>query len=374
MYVPSNLKIAEQFCIKGQPISIKEFGSGHINDTYRILTDVIDGPEYLLQRINNFVFKDVDILMNNIQKVTEHLHQKLSDDPDIQQKVLTVIPTRDGKLYFVDEADNYWRLMILIKNTRSYDIVETQSQAEEGGRAFGNFQALLADMNPSEIDFTIPNFCNIDFRLQNFHLALDQDIANRKKDVKEEINYIIKREDKMNSILEMAARGELPLRITHNDTKFNNVLLDQNDQAQCVIDLDTVMPGYVAYDFGDAIRTIINRAAEDEADTSTIQLNIPLFKAYTKGYFEAAHGFLTVKEVDSLLQGVLLFPYMQSVRFLTDYLEGDKYYKIQHEAHNLQRTRAQLKLAYEIELHRSELEDIITVEAAKYSLLADKVK
>lgn len=366
-----NLKIAEQFDIKGQPISIKEFGSGHINDTYRVTTDLAEGPEYLLQRINNYVFKDVDVLMDNILKVTEHLHEKLKGTPEVEQKVLTIIPTKGGELYYVDEANNYWRLMILIRNTRSYDIVENQSQAEEGGRAFGNFQALLADMDPSTIDYTIPDFCNIEYRLSNFHVALDQDVAGRKKEVGEEVDYILKRENTMNSIRAMAARGELPLRITHNDTKFNNVLLDENGQAQCVIDLDTVMPGYVAYDFGDAIRTIINRAAEDEADTSKIQLNIPLFEAYTKGYFESAHRFLTTKEVDSLLHGVLLFPYMQSVRFLTDYLEGDVYYKVQHEGHNLQRTRAQLKLAHEVELHQDELEKIIHTEAAKYSLLAE---
>lgn len=369
MGINSNLKIAEHFNIQGTPISIDEFGSGHINDTYQILTDQADGPAYLLQRINNYVFKDVDVLMNNIKKVTEHLQSKMHDT-DTSQKVLTIIPTKDNKLYYVDDADNYWRLMILINNTRSYDILETESQAEEGGRAFGNFQALLADLDPTEIDYTIPDFCNIEFRLKNFHKALEKDAVNRKKDVKDEIKYIVDRETKMNTILQMASRGELPLRITHNDTKFNNILLDQNDKAQCVIDLDTVMPGYVAYDFGDAIRTIINRAAEDEADLSKIQLNIPLFKAYTKGYLETAHQFLTDNEVDSLLQGALLFPYMQSVRFLTDYLEGDIYYKTQHPEHNLQRTRAQLKLAFEVESQQHILGEIIQSEAAKYNLVS----
>lgn len=371
MGIDSNLKIAEHFKIQGSPISIKEFGSGHINDTYRILTDQVDGPAYLLQRINNYVFKDVDVLMNNIKKVTEHLQSKMLDSADTSQQVLTIIPTKDNKLYYVDDADNYWRLMILIDNTRSYDILETESQAEEGGRAFGNFQALLADLDPSEIDYTIPDFCNIEFRLDNFHKALEKDLVNRKKDVKTEIEYIVDRETKMNTILRMAARGELPLRVTHNDTKFNNVLLDQDDKAQCVIDLDTVMPGYVAYDFGDAIRTIINKAAEDEADLSKIQLNIPLFKAYTKGYLETAHQFLTDYEVNSLLQGALLFPYMQSVRFLTDYLEGDIYYKTQHPEHNLQRTRAQLKLAFEVESQQDKLGEIIQAEAAKYSLISN---
>jgi hypothetical protein len=166
----------------------------------------------------------------------------------------------------------------------------------------------------------------------------------------------------------MAERKEIPLRITHNDTKFNNVLLNDQDQAKCVIDLDTVMPGYVAYDYGDAIRTIINRTAEDEADLEKITLNIPLFKAYTEGYFEQAKDFLTSNEVKSLIEGVLLFPYMQAVRFLTDYIQGDTYYKIQHPEHNLQRTRAQIKLVKEIEKHIDELENIIEEAAVKYSL------
>lgn len=371
MGISSNLKIVEQFNIKGTATSIEEFGSGHINDTYRIATDLADEPEYLLQRINNYVFKDVDVLMNNIQKVTEHLQQKMKHLPNTEGKVLTIIPTRNKKLYYLDEENNYWRLMILIGNTRSYDILETESQAKEGGRAFGDFQALLADLDPHELDYTIPNFCNIEFRLQNFHKALKEDSANRKKDIEAEIKYILDRENAMNTILQMGERGELPLRITHNDTKFNNVLLDQNDRAQCVIDLDTVMPGYVAYDFGDAIRTIINTAAEDEADLSKIQLNVPLFQAYTKGYLETAHQFLTSNEVDSLLQGALLFPYMQSVRFLTDYLEGDVYYKIQHPLHNLQRTRAQLKLAFEIESQQTTLKEIIQSEAGKYNLISE---
>src|SRR5690606_15994199 len=197
---------------------------------------------------------------------------------------------------------------------------------------------------------------------------LDADAVGRKGDVQEEINFILTRENEMNTILDMAKRGEISIRITHNDTKFNNVLLDENDRAQCVIDLDTVMPGYIAYDFGDAIRTIINKAAEDEADLTKIVLNIPLFEAYTKGYFEEASEFLTEKEVESLIEGVLLFPYMQAVRFLTDYLEGDTYYKIHHPEHNLQRTRAQIKLVEEIEEHVDELKSIIEKIASAYPL------
>src|SRR5690606_22619682 len=221
-------------------------------------------------------------------------------------------------------------------------------------------------LDSNKLKYTIPNFCNIDYRLENFHQAIQQNKALRKDEVQEEIEYIVQREAQMRAILQMAERGEIPLRITHNDTKFNNILLDENDKALCVIDLDTVMPGYVAYDFGDAIRTIINHAAEDEPDLSKITLNIPLFTAYTDGYFENAHHFLSTHEIRSLIEGVLLFPYMQAVRFLTDYLDGDIYYKVQHKTHNLQRTRAQLSLAFEVENRREELNDIIHTMAAKH--------
>jgi len=367
---PSLLHIASKFNIQGNPITAKEFGSGHINDTYRICTDNSEEPDYLLQRINHHVFKNVDVLMKNIQIVTEHLKDKIRGlgSENVDKKVLTLIPTIDNQLYFLDDQKNYWRTFILIDQTKSYDIVENDSQAKEGGKAFGEFQSQLADLDSSKINYTIPDFCNIEFRLKNFHAALETDVVLRKASVQEEIDYILQRENKMNTILQMGARGELPLRITHNDTKFNNVLLDENDKAQCVIDLDTVMPGFVAYDFGDAIRTIINRAAEDEADLSKITLNIPLFKAYTEGYLEAAKQFITQKEIESLLEGALLFPYMQAVRFLTDYLEGDTYYKIHHDQHNLQRTRAQLKLAFEVESHQEELKNIINTTAANYSI------
>lgn len=362
------LKIANNFSIKGNPVSAKRVGSGHINDTFQIYTDSLHEPNYLLQRINHYVFKDVEALMQNILIVTEHIRAKLIEQgaSEIDKKVLTVVPTKDKKLYYIDENSDYWRVYILIDPIQSYDVLETEHQAGEGGRAFGRFQEQLTDLDSNKLKYTIPDFCNIDYRLKNFHQAMQQNTALRRDKVQEEIEYIVQREDQMRTILQMAERGEIPLRITHNDTKFNNILLDKNDRALCVIDLDTVMPGYVAYDFGDAIRTIINHAAEDEAVLSKITLNIPLFSAYTDGYFENARHFLTFHEIESLIEGVLLFPYMQAVRFLTDYLDGDVYYKVQHKKHNLERTRAQLKLAFEVETHREELNDIIHAMANKH--------
>lgn len=366
--VSSILEIAENFCIEGNPVAFKAVGSGHINDTFQIFTDKPHQPNYLLQRINHYVFKDVEALMQNIQIVTEHIRTKLiAEEADVVDKrVLTVIPARDRSLYYRDENTDYWRAYILIEPTKSYDVLETEHQAKEGGKAFGRFQGQLTDLDSNKLKYTIPNFCNIDYRLENFHQAIQQNKALRKDEVQEEIEYIVQREAQMRAILQMAECGEIPLRITHNDTKFNNILLDENDKALCVIDLDTVMPGYVAYDFGDAIRTIINHAAEDEPDLSKITLNIPLFTAYTDGYFENAHHFLSTHEIRSLIEGVLLFPYMQAVRFLTDYLDGDIYYKVQHKTHNLQRTRAQLSLAFEVENRREELNDIIHTMAAKH--------
>ncbi len=367
----SRLTIASQFKIKGKPLTISSFGSGHINDTYRIATDATgEGKqEYVLQRINHQVFKNIDHLMSNISLVTSHLHQKrISANISDINTVLTPVTTLTEELYFQDEAGDYWRIYNLIDGAKSYDIVENKQQAKEVGKAFGKFQALLSDLDANKLYEVIPNFCHIGSRLADFHIALKNDASKRKESIKEEIDFIHEREKNMNAILEMAERNEIPLRVTHNDTKFNNVLLDSNDQAKCVIDLDTVMPGYVAYDYGDAIRTIINRAAEDEPNLEKIALNIPLFKAYTEGYFEQASQFLTHKEVKSLIKGVLLFPYMQAVRFLTDYLQGDTYYKIQHAEHNLQRTRAQIKLVKEIEKHIDELEAIIEQAAIKYPL------
>jgi len=365
----SKFAVVAHFKINGNPVRIEPFGSGHINDTYRVQTDA-GSQDYLLQRINNHVFKNVDQLMQNIQRVTEHLWNKAvqMNVAEPHKAVLKLIPTEDDQLFYKDEDEKYWRVFHLIDQTKSYDIVENAQQAAEGGRAFGRFQAMLSDMDSSLIHESIPNFCHIGSRLTNFHKAINADVAKRKEKVKKEIDFILARENRMNTILDMASRGEISIRITHNDTKFNNVLLDEKDRAQCVIDLDTVMPGYVAYDFGDAIRTIINKAAEDEADLTKIVLNIPLFEAYTKGYFEEASEFLTEKEVESLIEGVLLFPYMQAVRFLTDYLEGDTYYKIHHPEHNLQRTRAQIKLVEEIEEHVDELKSIIEKIASAYPL------
>jgi len=352
------LSAASHFDIKGAIIHIERFGSGHINDTYRVKTG---GKSYLFQRINDQIFADVTGLMENTRVVLNHLKQKLAHlgEEQVEKSTLTLIPTHEGKWYYQDEDDNFWRMFILLEGTKSYDIVETEAQAYAGGKAFGKFQKQLSDLDPGKLVEILPNFHNLDFRMHNLRSAIEDNAAGRVNEVADILDYVMEREERMRTILRMGNNGDLPLRITHNDTKFNNVLLDEQDRVQCVIDLDTVMPGYVAYDFGDAIRTIINSAAEDEPDTTKITLNIPLFRAYTQGYMSEAGDFLTEKETTSLLHGVFLLPFMQAVRFLTDYLNGDTYYKIHYPTHNLVRTRAQLKLVQEMEGHRDELAAIL---------------
>jgi Ser/Thr protein kinase RdoA (MazF antagonist) len=353
--------LISEFRIDAGIASVKPFGSGHINDTYRLVNKDANGHDYLLQRINHHVFKDVPLLMNNLVNVTSHLRKKLAALPlhHLDKSVLTIVETQEGLPYYKDKSGNYWRLFYFLKGTKSYDMVTTEKQAFEGGKAFGRFQALLADLNPHLIKDTIPDFHNIEYRLGNLLRSIEIDKKRRVKNAKAEIDFILDRSDAMDEILRLGRNDTLPLRIVHNDTKFNNVLLDSEDHAQCVIDLDTVMPGYVAYDFGDSIRTIINTAAEDEANLDLIGLNIPLFEAYTKGYLQESVGFLTQSEIDSLIKGVMLLPYIQAVRFLTDYLDGDVYFKVQSPEHNLQRTRAQLTLVKKLEENQDTLKQTI---------------
>lgn len=353
-------EILTHFNIDGEVLEVKPFGSGHINDTFLVKTT--GKKNFLLQKINHFVFKDIEGLMNNMVFITSHLKQKVKETGDPDKEVLTLVKCNDGKYYCQDAQGYYWRMTWFLNDTTSYDVVTTKQQAYQGGVAFGRFQYLLCDMYPGVLVEIIPDFLNIEKRLNDLYAAIDNNTANRLESVSPELEYLLGRAGTMKEITEMGKAGILPLRITHNDTKFNNILLDKDNNIQCVIDLDTVMPGYVAYDFGDAIRSIINTAAEDEKDPDKIKLNIPLFTEFTKGYLSQTISFLTEAELKSLIKGVMLLPYMQAVRFLTDYLNGDIYYKIHFAGHNLQRTRAQMQLLKMLELHREELRSIIQSE------------
>lgn len=352
--------VISSFFTEGEYYEFELYGSGHINESFYVKSKEEGRPDYLLQRINHHIFKDVPGLMSNIKLVTDHLKNKLKDRPEsnIDNEVLTLVPAKNGQYHTIDAEGNYWRMYIFL-DTNRYDVLETAQQAYEGGRAFGKFQAMLSDMDANLLVESIPQFHHIQMRLNRFNKAVEEDVAGRVKSVQAEIEFIQQRAERMKSILDTSDGSELPVRIIHNDTKFNNVLLDKEDRAQCVIDLDTVMPGYVAFDFGDAIRTIINTAPEDEEHLDKIQLNIPLFEAYTRGYLKEADFFLSQAEIDSLLKGALLIPYEQIVRFLTDYLEGDTYYKIHFPDHNLQRTRAQIELLKKLEDKYDTLEEIV---------------
>ncbi|HNR42943.1 MAG TPA: aminoglycoside phosphotransferase family protein [Bacteroidales bacterium] len=337
------------------------YGSGHIHDTFRVETAEADRDDYILQRLNNRVFKNIPNLQNNIERVTEHLHKKYLEIPgsDVKRECLTLIPSRNGKSWIQDEEGKFWRMYIFISDHRSYDIVDSPDKAFQGGKAIGKFQAMLSDLPGDPLHDTIPYFHDIEKRLETFDRIRKANPAGRVEAAGDEIKFALSRAEEMKIILQLGREGKIPLRITHNDTKFNNILLDQNDKALCVIDLDTVMPGYVHYDFGDAIRTAANVAAEDEKDLSKVAMDIGLFKAYAEGYLSETRETLNSTEKEYLAFAPRLITYTIALRFLTDYIDGDNYFKIHHTHHNLQRARAQFRLVESMEEQYPEMQKII---------------
>ncbi len=354
-------EIFNSFTPEGTFLSGEPYGSGHIHDTFRIETAEKDKDDYILQRLNNNIFKNIPGLQNNIERVTIHLRNKLSKIPgaNIKRECLQLIPAKDGKSWILDKNGSYWRMYIFIANHRSYDIVDTPDKAYEGGKAIGRFQAMLADLPGEPLHDTIPFFHDIQKRLETFYSKVKEDPAGRTGNVSSEIDFVLKRAEEMKIILKLGSEGKIPLRITHNDTKFNNILLDENDKALCVIDLDTVMPGYVHYDFGDAIRTAANIAAEDEKELSKVKMDINLFEAYSSGYLSETRKTLNHVEKEYLAFAPRLITFTIALRFLTDYIDGDHYFKIHHEHHNLQRARAQFRLVESMEEQYGEMRRII---------------
>ncbi|HUS87212.1 MAG TPA: aminoglycoside phosphotransferase family protein [Bacteroidales bacterium] len=342
---------------EGQP-----FGSGHIHDTFLIRTIEDNRDDYILQRLNNNVFRDIPSMQDNIGRVTEHIRCKLmaQGKRDLKRECLTPVPALDGKNYLTDDSGAFWRIYIFISDHRSYDIVDNPDKAYQGGKAIGRFQALLSDLPPPPLHETIPFFHNVEKRLTLLHDMIKSDPAGRVKEVVNEIGFIEEREDKMKIILQLGEAGRIPVRITHNDTKFNNVLFDSDDRALCIIDLDTVMPGYVHYDFGDAIRTAANTASEDEVDLSLVGMDIALYSSFARGYLEETIQTLNSTEVEHLAFSPQLITYIMGLRFLTDYIDGDRYFRIHHKHHNLQRAKAQFKLVESMESQYPEMKRIIT--------------
>lgn len=349
------LAILSRFPLEGKVISVEPFGNGHINDTLKVTTD--DGEAgYILQRINHHIFTNVDMLQQNIYVVTNHIRKKLEEkgETDINRKVLTFIPTKENKLYYFD-GENYWRVCLMIPRSKSYEEV-TPEKSYEAGLAFGDFQSMLADIPEGTLGETIPNFHNMEFRLQQFRDAIQADPVGRLVEVKELVDEIERRAETMCIQEELYREGKLRKRVNHCDTKVNNILFDEEGKVLCVIDLDTVMPGFVLSDIGDFIRTGANTGAEDDKNPDNVGVNMPIFEAYAKGYMEKAKSFLTPLEISMLPYGGRLLTYMQTVRFFTDYINGDTYYKIHYPEHNLIRTKAQFKLLQSLEDHAAEMD------------------
>ncbi|MBO7099920.1 MAG: aminoglycoside phosphotransferase family protein [Bacteroidaceae bacterium] len=354
--------IVAKFAIRGNVSEIKPLGEGLINDTYKVKTAEADQPDYVLQRVNDAVFPDVDMVMRNIDAVTTHIRRKLEEksETDIDRKVLTFIPLKDDskKLYAKVEG-KYWRIMIFIPDAITKQAVNPES-SRAAGKAFGNFQAMLADI-PVQLGETIKDFHNMEFRLQQLREVIAADPVGRVSEpqVQHMLKEIDARAEEMCKAERMGREGILPKRVCHCDTKVNNMMFDKNDNVLCVIDLDTVMPNFIFSDYGDFLRTGANVVAEDCPDMDKVQFNVEIFKAFTEGYLSSASSFLTPVEIENLPYAVKLFPYMQCVRFLWDYLSGDKYWKCQYPEHNFVRANNQLHLLLSIEAHEEEMNAFI---------------
>ncbi len=354
-------EITNKFKINGTPSEVSPIGSGHINDSYLITTTPDTAPDYVLQRINHQIFKDIPGLMNNIELVTRHIRRQLDGNKVNRQsmQVLEIIPTLEGSLFFTDPSGNFWRLYYHIPESHSYDRVENRKLALEGGRAFGLFQSLTADIPPDSLKETIPRFHDISWRLEQFEEAVQRDAINRAGTLIHEIGFVRTHSEEMHAIHKLGSRGDIPLRVTHNDTKFNNILFNEKNKAICIVDLDTVMPGYALYDFGDAIRTGANTGDEDDAKLDNVSIDLELFAAYAKGFLEIAGPALTRNEIDHLAFSAKFMTFIIGLRFFTDHINGDTYYKVRFPGHNLQRARAQFKLLESMEKEFEKMNEII---------------
>jgi len=349
--------IARQFQISGDYMEAAPYGSGHINDTYCVIFDQ-GGTRvrYIFQRINHNVFKTPGALMENVQRVTTHLAAKACGFSDTSRRVLTLMPSRDGRAWHVDAGGNHWRAYVFIEKARTYDSVESDKQAFQAAKAFGQFQKLLADLPSPRLHDTIPDFHHTPRRFAALEKAIASDSANRAQLAKPEIEFALRHKALCSVLLD----GNLPERVTHNDTKFNNVMLDDTTgEGICVIDLDTVMPGLALYDFGDMVRTTTSPAKEDERDLSKVKMQFPMFEALARGYLSTAAEFLTPAEKKLLPVSGKLITFEIGIRFLTDFLAGDVYFKVHREGHNLDRCRTQFKLVESIEQQEADMHNLV---------------
>jgi hypothetical protein len=343
-----HLSVLNNFDLLSTPLSANSWGEGHIHDTF--LVETIDHhPDYILQKINHNVFRNIPGMMANIEAVTKHIRSRLTrlpgHNPDMES--LTLVYTKTGASFYFDENEEYWRMYVFIPDTFSLQKISEIPQAFEAGRAIGFFQSMLSDMDTRLVD-TIPDFHNIDFRISQYEQAKKSDPAGRVVLVPDIILFVEERFGRMKEYY-MALKDKAVVRATHNDTKVNNVLFDRNNKALCLIDLDTVMPGYVHFDYGDALRTMANKALEDEQDLDKVLFNEEVYRAFTGGYMQEAGAFLNQDELSLLPYAPIYLTFMIGLRFLTDHLNGDVYFRIHHPGHNLERAKVQFKLVAEME-------------------------
>lgn len=338
--------IGARFELPGSFVEAVPYGSGHINETYAATYRERGLPvRYIHQRLNGHVFRDPERLMDNVSRVLVHSATRLAGRLDAGRRALTLVPARDGRPFIVADDGAVWRTYLFIERCRTYDIVETPAQAGAAARAFGDFQALLADLPGDRLHETIPDFHHTRKRFDAFAAAVAADACNRAYECRDLVELALAHEADADRLLAAAAIGDVPERVTHNDTKINNVMIDvESGEALCVVDLDTTMPGLAPVDFGDMVRTATNAAAEDERDPSRVHSRPEMFEALVRGYLSSAGAFLRPSEIEWLAFAGQLLTYEQALRFLGDHLQGDTYYRIHHPGHNLQRARAQFAL------------------------------
>ena len=355
--------IGNQFAVQGEFVCGEQIDSGHINSTYSCTYRQADGTQrrYILQLINRNVFKDPYGLMHNVESVTRHINDKvLRVKKDLGGQTLNLFPARSGGAWVEDAAGGVWRCYNFIEGCVTYDVVENTRQAYQAARAFGSFPDLVSDLDATTLSETIPDFHNTRKRFERLLAVAAADPCGRLASVRPEFDFVCQREALTSVLLDGIAAGRLPLRVTHNDTKINNVMIDaETDEAVCVIDLDTVMPGLALYDFGDLVRTATSPAAEDETDLSKVQMRMPMFEALVEGYLESAGSFINDAEIEQLAFSGMLITLEIGIRFLTDHIEGDVYFKTHRPGHNLDRCRTQLTLVERIEALEEEMNGFV---------------
>ena len=354
-------QVVKRFRIGGDFVEAIPYGSGHINDTFKVTFSMAGAQvRYILQRINHHIFKDPRAVMDNIVRVTNHVRAKLTAEglADVTRNSLCVVFTRDAKPCYQDSDGNWWRMYLFVEGAHTFDTIQSERQAFEAARAYARFQNLLADLPAPRLHETIPDFHNTPLRLKALQEAIAADVCNRASDASSEIVFVERRVAMCGRLLEYHAKGEIPERITHNDTKLNNVMLDDVTEAGvCIVDLDTVMPGLALYDFGDMVRSATAAAPEDERDLSKVRMRIEMFEHIARGYLSEAK-FLNTAEREELVFSGRLITLMLGMRFLTDYLQGDVYFKTKRPGHNLDRCRSQFKMVESMEAQQDEMERI----------------